>query len=405
MVTNSVYVRDTRVRRYAEYLAADGHCVDVICLPTESGEEQSRDRHISVYPLSMRRERREGMGLVRNWAVIWLQMTGILTKRALRVRYDVIHVHNVPDFLVFCAWLPKLLGCPIVLNVHDPVPELTRSKLGVPPDHPLVRALTFLERVSIRFSDRVITATPDFRRVLIERGTPAEKITVITNAADPRFFAAWNDAPPERVAGRRFTLLYVGTVAGRYGLDTAVKALPSLVEEIPDILLRVVPKIENEGEALDFCMRSAEELGVADAFRVDKPAPLEEMPLIMADADIGVYPAYHDCHMDTALSLKIPEMAAVGLPIVAARLSVLENLFGDDAIAFFPPGDPEAFAERVLELYRSPKRRRELAARARERSEAISWEKLYERYRELLESLTGGSLAATGRSEPAGSDG
>ena len=77
----------------------------------------------------------------------------------------------------------------------------------------------------------------------------------------------------------------------------------------------------------------------------------------MMQADIGVYPAISDCHMDVALSLKIPEMVNMRLPIVATRLPVLEELYGENAIAFVPSDDHEALASKILELGRSPELR------------------------------------------------
>jgi glycosyltransferase involved in cell wall biosynthesis len=91
--------------------------------------------------------------------------------------------------------------------------------------------------------------------------------------------------------------------------------------------------------------------------------------------------------MDVALSLKIPEMANMRLPIVATRLPVLEELFGENSIAFVPSGDHEAFASKILELYRSPELRESLADKALLQSSTMVWENQFRAYRELLERL------------------
>jgi glycosyltransferase involved in cell wall biosynthesis len=386
MLTNSVYARDSRVKRYAEYLADDGHRVDVICLDSEDSDPQSNSPLVSVYPVPMTRVRSEGLGLVKNWFSIFAWMSIIFSKLQIKNRYDLMHVHNMPDFLVFCGLISKLRGCPIILNVHDPVPELARSKLGVTANSPVTRILSMLERLSVRFSDHVITPTLTFKKALISRGISPEKITMITNAADPRFFSHAGGIHPE-TKGSGFTLLYVGTVAARYGLDICIKALAQLKTTIPGIKFRIVPKIRGEGKALDACLALADELGVRDLVEVSAPVPLEQMASLMREADIGVYPARVDCHMDIALSLKIPEMAMSGLPIVATRLTILEELFDEDSIAFVPSDDPSAFAFKVLELYRSPKLRQKLSMNAIVKSEALKWNNQYEIYRDLLEGL------------------
>jgi glycosyltransferase involved in cell wall biosynthesis len=393
MLTHSVYDRDIRVRRYAEYLADEGHCVDIVCLESESGESQTRHPNIRVFPLSMTRNRKEGLGLVVNWGITALMMFILSSRLDIKRRYDLAHVHNMPDFLVFCVLFQRLRGCPVILNIHDPTPELAQSKLSLPPDHPVIRVQAILEKISIKFSTHIITSTNVFKKKLVERGTSPDKITVIMNAPDSRIFHLVDGLRRHSPFQDHFTILYVGTVARRYGLHIVVEALTLLRTEIPHLRLKVYTKILREGKALNDCVVLARTLGVADLFEVHPPVPLENMPEIMRQADIGVYPALSDCHMDNALSLKIPEMASMGLPIVSTRLSILEEMFGDDCIAFVPPGDPRALAEKILELYHSPDLMDRLAENALARSALVDWESQYRKYHDLLESLVGRNLS------------
>jgi glycosyltransferase involved in cell wall biosynthesis len=389
MLTHSVYARDIRVRRYSEYLAEEGHFVDIICLHSEDRGPQSSHPNIRVYPLPFSRARREGLALLMNWALTALMMAVVSTVLEIRRHYDIVHVHNMPDFLVFCPILARLRGSPVILNIHDPQPELARSKLGLPPDHYSIRAQLLVEKISISFSSHVITSTRVFKERLMARGVPEAKISIILNAPDPRVFRPSLKPIPSPTEQERFVILYVGTVAFRYGLSIAVEALPALRKAIPCVKLAVYTKIVHEGKALDACVQLARNLGVADLFEVHPPIPLEEMPALMQAADIGIYPAFKDCHMDDALSLKVPEMATVGLPIVATRLAVLEDIFGEEAIAFVPPGDPQALADKIIELYRKPELRKRLAENALKKAAVLDWPAQYKAYCALVESLVG----------------
>jgi hypothetical protein len=68
------------------------------------------------------------------WTYAWRLMCFLvrssraLTRLHKQNRYDVIHIHNMPDFLVFAAWYPKLTGAKLILDIHDVVPELFASK-------------------------------------------------------------------------------------------------------------------------------------------------------------------------------------------------------------------------------------------------------------------------------------
>lgn len=387
MLTHSVYARDIRVRRYSEYLAEEGHCVDIVCLGTEDTTPQSSNPNIKVYPLPFSRSRHEGLGLMVNWLLTALMMGVLSTILEARRSYHIVHVHNMPDFLVFCPLLSRLRGVPVILNIHDPQPELARSKLGVSPGHVSIRAQMLLEKLSIIFSSHVITSTNVFKQRLMERGVPEDKITVVLNGPDPRIFQPSLKSTYERQDASSFRILYVGTVADRYGLHVAVEALPRLRRAIPNVKLLVYTKIVHEGAALDSCIRLARNLGVTDLFDVRDPIPIEDMPDLMQSCDIGIYPAFKDCHMDTALSLKVPEMATVGLPIVASRLTVLEELFGDEAMAFVPPADPSALADKIIELSQSPQLMERLARNALSKVSALDWPTQYDTYHALLESL------------------
>jgi len=212
---------------------------------------------------------------------------------------------------------------------------------------------------------------------------------VVMNAPDPEVFDSHKRKTNYTKTSGPFTLLYVGTVADRYGLDTCFRALPLLRDRIPGIRIKVIPKLKHEGTTLDQLLLLGRELGIADLIEISDPIPLEDIPQVMRGADLGIYPAIRDIHMDLALSLKVPEMASMGLPIVATRLSILEQLFGEESIAFVPSGDAAAFAEMVFHLYHSADVRERFADNALKKAVALSWGSQYRVYRNLLQDILG----------------
>src|SRR5205085_4294156 len=124
-----------------------------------------------------------------DWCCFLVLAGMLVTRLHLRRRYDVIHVHNMPDFLVFCALVPKLLGAKIILEVQDVSPELMAAKAkgrllrGV-----ILRLAAWQERLSAAFAHHVITVGEPFARLLLKRGIPPEKLTIILNSADPKLF-------------------------------------------------------------------------------------------------------------------------------------------------------------------------------------------------------------------------
>src|SRR5215469_1626986 len=104
MVSHSVYTSDNRVRRYAESLAARGDRVDVFALSRDqdAGNQQTIEG-VRVFRIQNRAAKRERSKLAYLWPLLrFLAVTSRrLTGRHLQQPYDVVHVHNIPDFLVF----------------------------------------------------------------------------------------------------------------------------------------------------------------------------------------------------------------------------------------------------------------------------------------------------------------
>lgn len=350
MVVHQAYEYDSRVRRYAESLAARDVAVDVLCL---AGAEppSPRPRNVRLYPIPLRRGHdARWRHLLEYGAALALF---VVRAAAMQVaeRYDVVHVHNMPDLLILAALLPRLLGARVILDIHDPMPEFYMSKYRAGPTAPVVRLMRLQERLACAVAHAVITSNAAFRDNLVSRGIPARKIAVVTNVPDGRVFA--RHAHPRgggRVDGR-FTLIYPGTIAPRYGLEVAIRALPSLVSRIPGLELVILGG--QTAHAADLA-HLADALGVRSHLRLEPAVSLHEVPGRIAQADLGIYPALPDPHMSIAIPSKVLEFAMMGVPVVASRLPALERLFPDTAIRYVEPADADALARAVLDLYEHP---------------------------------------------------
>ena len=111
-----------------------------------------------------------------------------LGRRSLTRRYDLVHVHNMPDVLVFSAIVPKLLGAKIILDLHDPMPELMQTIFQLPEDSLSVGILKRLEKWSIRFADLVLTVNLACKKIYSSRSCQPDKIKVVINSPDDEIF-------------------------------------------------------------------------------------------------------------------------------------------------------------------------------------------------------------------------
>jgi len=253
---------------------------------------------------------------------------------------------------------------------------------------PIARAvravLRAIERAACALADQVITVHEPYRRELALDGVPERKISVVMNAADERLI--------ETVVTRRggngarggpFTLAYHGTITHWYGVDLLVEALATLSPQLPDARAVVL----GAGDAVDSARALARDLGVDD--RLELPGryvPIEQALARVASADCGVIPNRPSTLNRFALSSKLFEYVALGIPVVVARLETLAAHFGPEEVTFFEPGDAASLADALRWVAVNPDAAREKAKAAGRRAREYSWQENRGRYVELLTS-------------------
>jgi len=384
--------RHARVQRFAETLADAGVQVDLLCLRERAQPATGQLRGVRVMGIPVSRNLRLVGGLLAEYLAAFCAFSVRLPWLQLRNRYQLIQVHNMPDFLVFAALVPRLLGARVVLDICDPMPEFYMSKSGSGRrDGWGLKLLKLEEKLSTSFAHAITCANSNFRDCLAGRGVPVDKITVINYVPDPRLFHAdftRSETTAAHLAPRQagaFTLIYPGTIAPRYGLEVAIRALPLLVPRIPALRLLIMGPWREHSDVLEGLVR---QLGVASHVEFRPPVPVNDIAAEIAKADAGIYTALPDPHMSIAVPLKVLEYAAVGVPIITSRLKIMEDLFSDSSVMFFRPGDPADFARCVLELYLNPERKAVLVQNAaRELVGSHSWDAERRRYFDLLGRL------------------
>jgi glycosyltransferase involved in cell wall biosynthesis len=362
MAAYTNYRRDPRVRREAEALVEAGH--RVVFLSCRQPGEPNRETiaGVTVEKLAgLQRRPTSFADYLIDYAIFALMLTLHLTAHPLR--YRLIHINNMPDFLVFAGWLPRLLGRPVIHDVHDLMPELYMEKFASGERHWVVRALEMQERSAGRFATAVLTVEERLRDILNARGIPRAKIHVLMNLPDERIFSQ-RAAPAEKPQDAPFVMVYHGTLARRLGLDLAIEAVARARDEIPRMELRII----GAGEERDRLMEQRDRLGLHDAVVFsDGFVPVERIPQMIEDADVGLVPLRVSSGTDIMLPTKLLEYVFMGIPCIVPRTGTIARYFDETMVAFFEAGSAASLAEAIVRLYRSPEQRRALAERATQR--------------------------------------
>jgi glycosyltransferase involved in cell wall biosynthesis len=301
-------------------------------------------------------------------------------------RYAVVQVNSMPDALVFAALGPRLMGARVLLDLHECMPEFYASKFRTDPSHPAVRLLAWLEQASIRFADRCLTCTDQMRDMFVRRGARGDKIDVILNGADEDVFDP-RRFPPRAADPNTFVLISHGSVEERYGLDTVIRAVALLRDEMPGLGL----EIYGEGSCLDALRRLAAELGVERQVRFSgRFVPLPELVRAIANADAGVVAIKRDAFRDLTLCNKMYDFISMRKPVIASRTGALEAYFDNSSLQLFTSGDVGDLARAIRGLYVDAARREKLVQQAALAGESHRWRHQRQRYNQSVGALVFG---------------
>ena len=370
IVRHYYYPEDPRSRREAEALADAGHEVDILTLRHAGEPVREVINGVNVRRLPVEHYRRSLFHYAYEYSAFFFLTFLILTFRLARRRYDVVQVNSLPDFLVFATAACKVFRVPVVLDMHECTPELFCTKYGAPASHPVVRLLAWIEQRSLAFADQVITCTPQQRAIFASRGTPTEKIAVVLNAANSAIFRPRTPEPLLWKPGERFELVAHGLVVQRYGLDTMVRAVALLTQEIPDVVLHVYGK----GDYLPEMQELAQELGVSERVIAHGFVPEEELLEGIARAHVGVIAAKRDTFRDLTHTQKMYEYVAMDKPVVIAETPAVRTHFDDSCFQFFTSDDPVDLARALRDLYYNPTQAIRMIESSSCRYRAYSWD-------------------------------
>jgi glycosyltransferase involved in cell wall biosynthesis len=385
MVMFSFYPYDPRPRRIADALIKQGASVELICLTDEKSPKRAMENGIDVRRVAIEHSRGGKFNYVYQYTAFILASSAILAARSLKRRYDLIYVHNMPDVLVASGLIPKLFGAKVVLDLHDPMPELMTTIYGMAQDSSSVRLIKRLEKWSLKRADLVLTVNVACKRIFGNRSCPPEKIGVVMNSPDGKIFPyrAVRSYDAERSANKPFVIMYHGSLVERNGVDLAVQSLVRVRKNVPNAELRIF------GKQNAFVMQVLEEaktLGVQDSVKYMGPKKLEELVGEIKACDVGVIPNQRNPFTDINTPTRIFEYLALGKPVIAPNTPGILDYFTPESLFFFESGNADQLAQQIEYVAAHPKEAMDVADRGQEIYNAHTWDQ----EKQTLVNLIGG---------------
>ncbi|HEY8790462.1 MAG TPA: glycosyltransferase family 4 protein [Actinopolymorphaceae bacterium] len=390
IVQNLPVPLDRRVWLECQALKARGYEVSVIC-PMGPGDPRQQDiGGIQIYKYRPAPEAKGTKGFVIEFVYSWLR-TAWLSLRVWRDRpFDVIQACNPPDTYWLLARLWRPSGVRFVFDQHDLNPELFLSRFGEPTtwvERLQLYGLSWLERMTYRTADRVISTNESYRRIAMGRGRqrPSD-VTVVRSGPDTSTMRPIHPPPDIRDGGSNL-LVYLGVMGPQDGVEIVLAVMDELVHRRGRTDLKAA--LLGFGDCFDSLREKCRDLQLDHNVLFTGRADTAMIAKYLSSADIGLCPDPKTPLNDISTMNKTMEYMAYALPSVAFDL-VETRVSGADSVLYVEPGDLAGFASAVELLLDDPDLRASMGVKARSRVVAkLDWRPQAEAYVGVFDNLTG----------------
>ncbi len=372
MIAYTILSVDARVRREAETLANLEEYEVFILIPKDkdSPRKYSVDG-VKVIELNIKSyQGKNKLKYVRSYLTFFLLSFITCIKFFFSRKIDIVHIHNMPNFLVFAAIIPRLFGKKIILDIHDSVPETYAAKFGKK-SNLLFNLLCWEESLSCRFASKIICVNHVQRDALINRGIPASKIEVSMNVPDHKRFKFKGNKKDVVKHVTDFNLVYHGTLTKRLGIDLTIRAVTKLVDKIPGLKFYII----GVGDDAEEFMKLSRSLGLGQIVHFKKAVSIESLTTTLNGMHLGIISNRKNVATELMLPVKMLEYVALNIPVVAPSLKTIRHYFNNGMISYFVPENVDSLSSTILELYHDELKRTKQAMMARRFLEKYGWEK------------------------------
>lgn len=392
IVQNLPVPLDRRVWLECEALKAAGYKVSVICPKGPGDPARQEIDGIHIYKYRPAPEAKGLPGFALEFGYSWLR-TAWLSNRVWRGgSFQILQACNPPDTYWLLARIWRRRGVKFIFDQHDLNPELFLSRFGDPVsvrERLEYRVLLWLERMTYRSADRVISTNESYKDKAITRGGHrSQNVTVVRSGPDTRKMRPIYPKLSKR-AHPRYMLVYLGIMGPQDGVDLVLDLMNELVHKRGRTDVHAA--LLGFGDCLVHLKERSRELALDSVVAFTGRANRDLIAEYLSAADVGLCPDPKTPLNDISTMNKTMEYMAYALPSVSFDL-VETRVSGGDAVLYVESGDVGAFADAVERLLDDSALRTRMGMRARRRVvDELDWRPQAAAYVSVYDELSGNS--------------
>jgi glycosyltransferase involved in cell wall biosynthesis len=244
----------------------------------------------------------------------------------------------------------------------------------------------WMERTSVRRSDRIITISGAMRDILIrDYGARPGQVEVVHDGVDTRIFHRQEagDLRATHASSAEHVLIFHGVIDPQDGPELLIEAAPAILDQHPRTFFWMI----GDGTAVPGLRAQAQAAGLSDRFYFSGWVRQTDVARYISASDLGLVILPDVLSARGRVTLKEFEYWACGVPAVLPRLPALQEVVGDEAASlFYTPGNAADLAAKVNELLASEDRRHEMGCMGQQRvADQFEWRALTSEIARLCE--------------------
>lgn len=354
VLSTKKYPPDGRVEREARDLIRDGHNLYLMARrgPSQPATEVVDGVNVIRVPLPFQQKK-----AIADFIYFFFQRYLVffsIIRACRRHKIDALHVHDLP-YVIATVLAGKLLNVDVVFDMHEHYVVMQKTgieakgyRLLKPFLYVLLALLRVEERIACRWARKVIVVADEHIERINSLGTAMEDIVVVTNTEDVDYFRGLsiNQSLVEKYRGD-FVVTYFGGFSAHRGLDTAIKAMPAVLEKIPNAKLLLV----GWGYSEKVLKKLVGDMGLTDKVIFPGFQPFELLPTYIKLSAIGLIPHISTPHIETTMPNKIFQFMMLGKPVIVSSVRPMKRVVDDARCGLvFNVGDEKSLADTIIQL-------------------------------------------------------
>ena len=369
MILDNEFTGDLRVENEVIALQNAGHNVFLLCLNFGSKKNHENFHGAEVFRIPISKFiKKKLVGLNNTIFNLYPTFWSIHIKRFIaKNKIEVLHVHDL--WMLNSAYKAnKEFNLPVVSDLHENfVHALNHYQFANTFPGNILISKKRWEKSEIEWTkkaDHIITVIEEAVERYKAIGIAEDKISVVANYVNLDSFLA--SPIDENIVNKfkdSFTVTYVGGFDVHRGLESTLKAVPKIAEEIDDFKLILV----GTGSNFESLVLLSKELNIENYISFERWQPHEKLSSYIKASDICLIPHLKSVHTDNTIPHKLFQYMIFEKPVVASDCNPIKRILDEtNAGVIYESGNENDLAKKTIELYKNPELQKEMGAKGKD---------------------------------------